>query len=215
MNRLGLTRTVVTRSYALLTPDARVSSSLPGWSGSTPVVLISAAMGASFSQYLIALHDGGRGEGDTGTDQWFFFVVSGRAAVNGTLLTSGGFAYVPPGARYDVVGPRSDATGAEADAVTSLLVFRKRYEGLAAGAPPPGPFAGHEAEIAETPFLGDPHARLKVLMPETPTADMAVNIFTYDPGATLAVRRDARDGARHALPRRRRRSTGSTPTGIP
>jgi (S)-ureidoglycine aminohydrolase len=50
---------------------------------------------------------------------------------------------------------------------------------------PPPFFTGHERDIAETPFLGDPHARLKVLIPDTMQADMAINIFTYDPGATL------------------------------
>ena len=49
----------------------------------------------------------------------------------------------------------------------------------------PGFFTGNESDVTETPFLGDAHARLKLLIPDTPAADMAVNIFTYDPGATL------------------------------
>jgi (S)-ureidoglycine aminohydrolase len=49
----------------------------------------------------------------------------------------------------------------------------------------PTSFTGHEDDIAESPFLGDPHARLKVLLPDGATWDMAVNVFTYDPGATL------------------------------
>ncbi len=39
--------------------------------------------------------------------------------------------------------------------------------------------------ISSIPFLGDPHARLQTLLPDNPSADMAVNCFTYDPGATL------------------------------
>ena len=39
--------------------------------------------------------------------------------------------------------------------------------------------------FAETPFLGDKHLRLKILIPDSLATDMAVNIFTYDPGATL------------------------------
>src|SRR6201999_2663664 len=74
-----------------------------------------------------------------------------------------------------------------------LLIFRKVYEPLQLRgenggntiADAPGFFVGQEQDIAATPFLGDPHARLKILIPDTPTADMAVNIFTYDPGATL------------------------------
>src|SRR5262249_1833839 len=37
------------------------------------------------------------------------------------------------------------------------------------------------------PFMNDPDARLKILLPELPSFDMAVNIFTYNPGATLSM----------------------------
>ena len=82
---------------------------------------------------------------------------------------------MPPGASLDFV------SGGERHA---LLIFRKTYEPLA-GVAAPAFFTGNESDVAETPFLGDPHARLKTLLPDTPGADMAVNIFTYDPGATL------------------------------
>jgi (S)-ureidoglycine aminohydrolase len=180
MNRLGITRTVVKETYALFATDSHVASALPGWSKCRAVVQISAALGARFSQYLIALEPGGRGEGDTADSSWFFFVIDGEVTLNGTTLSKGGFAYVPPADRYRVEA----ATSTAATAGAMLLVFRKPYEPLAAYAPPTF-FTGHEADIAETPFLGDPHARLKVLIPDTPSADMAVNIFTYDPGATL------------------------------
>ncbi len=63
--------------------------------------------------------------------------------------------------------------------------FAKRYEPLA-GTPVPAAFFGDSAKVAETPFLGDPHARLRGLIPETDLGhDFAVNIFTFDPGATL------------------------------
>jgi len=175
MHRLGSTRTVVTRAYALLAPDGQVASALPGWSHCRAVVLVSAALGARFSQYLITFDSEGRGDGETGEDTWFFFLVEGAATINGATLSRGGFAYVPPGQQYVV-----DVTAAGA----ALLVFRKRYEPLHVLTAPPF-FTGHEHEIAEVPFLGDPHARLKVLIPDDLVTDMAVNIFTYDPGATL------------------------------
>jgi (S)-ureidoglycine aminohydrolase len=37
------------------------------------------------------------------------------------------------------------------------------------------------------PFLGDEAARLATLLPVTPHFDMAVNVFTFDPGATLPL----------------------------
>lgn len=177
MNKLGITRTVMKETYALFATDSHVASTLPGWSNCRAIVQISAALGARFSQYLITLNDGGRGEGDTADSSWFFFVVDGAVTLNGAALSKGAFAYVPPSERYLV------ATATFAKAAT-LLVFRKPYEPLAGYTPPPF-FTGHENDVAETAFLGDPHARLKVLIPDTMQADMAINIFTYDPGATL------------------------------
>jgi (S)-ureidoglycine aminohydrolase len=140
-------------------------------------------MGARFSQYLITLDPDGRGYGDTGRDAWFFFVVSGCATINAAALARGGYAYVPPGSRF-AVGVTPGSGGA---AGTTLLIFRKTHEPLPASIEhtPLTFFTGHEQDVVETPFLGDTHARLKVLIPDTPAADMAVNIFTYDPGATL------------------------------
>jgi len=67
---------------------------------------------------------------------------------------------------------------------SQLLVFKKAYEPLPRKKPRAF-FTGDEKDIPETPFLGDEHARLKTLIPDSLAADLAVNIFTYDPGATL------------------------------
>src|SRR5262249_51859202 len=100
---------------------------------------------------------------------------SGSATINDRALTAGGFAYIPPGERYAVTG------------AATLLIVRKVYEPLPGGSASDAPrfFSGQEQEIPEAPFLGDTHARLKILIPDTPAADMAMNVFTYDPGATL------------------------------
>jgi (S)-ureidoglycine aminohydrolase len=173
--KLGLSRNVVRPHYALLTPDGHVPSVLPGWNGCTPIVLISGALGAGLVQYLITLDASGRGIGETGCDEWCIYVVGGKVKLNGASLGTGGFAYLPPGTEYDV---RSASKG------TRLLVFHKTYEARA-GFEAPKFFLGNECDVAEVPFLGDPHARLKTLLPDSPGSDMAVNIFTYDPGATL------------------------------
>jgi (S)-ureidoglycine aminohydrolase len=174
-SRLGLTRNVIKSTYALITPDGYVSSVLPGWADCTAHVLISSALGAGFSQYVIALGESGRGDGETQEDEWFVYVIAGAAVVNEAILETGGFAFVPPETPYEIAGLTADA---------KLLVFRKEYEPLAEYEAPAF-FTGHERDVSETPFLGDPHARLKVLIPDSQAADMAVNIFTYEPGATL------------------------------
>jgi (S)-ureidoglycine aminohydrolase len=171
----GFTRNVIKRNYALITPDGHVPSVFPGWTDCTPIVLISAALGAGLSQFLISLDAKSAGTGETGKDEWFFYVVAGKIKVNGVALTEGGFAFLPPRSKYKILGAAKDS---------KLLVFKKTYEPLA-GQKPLKFFTGNEKKIPEAPFLGDKHARLKTLIPDSLATDMAVNIFTYDPGATL------------------------------
>ncbi len=173
--KLGLTRSVIKSNYALIAPDSHVASILPGWTNCTPCVLISDALGAGLSQYLIALDAKSTGVGDTENDEWFLYVTAGKMKVNGASLAEGGFAFLPPHTKYDVRGAAKDSR---------LLVFRKTHEPLA-GQKPLAFFSGNESDIPETPFLGDKHLRLKLLIPDSLATDMAVNIFTYDPGATL------------------------------
>jgi (S)-ureidoglycine aminohydrolase len=174
-SKIGLTRNVIKCNYALITPDGHVPSVFPGWTDCTPFVLISSALGAGLSQYLISLNVKSVGTGETGKDEWFLYVVAGKLKVNGVALPEGGFAYLPPGTKYDVRGAAKDSR---------LLVFKKIYEPLA-GQMPLKFFTGNEKKILETPFLGNKHARLKTLIPDSLAADMAVNIFTFDPHATL------------------------------
>ena len=173
--KLGLTRSVIKPNYALIATDSHVASVLPGWTDCTPYVLISAALGAGLSQYLIKLDPKSVGTGNTEKDEWFLYVIAGKLKVNGVALSEGGFAFLPPQTKYDVSGAAQD---------TRLLVFRKTHEPLA-GQKPLAFFTGNESDIADAPFLGDKHLRLKLLIPDSLATDMAVNIFTYDPGATL------------------------------
>src|SRR5665213_3472149 len=133
----GFTRNVIKRNYALLTPDGHVPSVFPGWTDCSPVVLISAALGAKLSQYLISLDAKSAGTGETENDEWFFYVVAGKLTVNGVALLEGGFAFLPPETKYDVRGSAKDSR---------LLVFRKTYEPLA-GQKPPAFFTGNEKDI--------------------------------------------------------------------
>lgn len=174
-SKLGLTRNVIRPRYALITPDGLVPGRLPGWSGTTAHVILSAAMGAGLTQLLLKLEPGSHGEGQTGADEWFLYLVSGAGALDGETLRTGSYAWIPPDQAF-----RFEATAAH----TQVLVFRKAYEPLEGH--PPGPrLTGHADHVPALPFLGDPGARLQTLLPDTPSADMAVNLFTYDPGATL------------------------------
>lgn len=180
MNELfGFTRTTVKSRYALLTPESFVPGNLPGWKNARAVVNISAAIGARFSQYRITLSQNSRGHGNTGPWEHFVYVVagncSGKIGAKQISLRAGSYVFVPPS---------TDFHYSHAAQNTQLLIFEKKYEPVSA-AKTPAVLAGHKKNVSGQPFLGNKDARLQVLLPEEYAFDLAVNIFTYQPGATL------------------------------
>jgi (S)-ureidoglycine aminohydrolase len=176
---LGFTRNVVKSSYALLTPSGFVPSYLPGWEKAVCNVLISPAMGARFTQLLITLEHDGQCLGNTGANQYLIYVLEGNASIlldeRRHRLEAGSYVYLPAGKDVQL---KSAAAG------TRILIFQKRYEPMPGAATPPA-MVGHERDVKGQPFLGNEDARLQVLLPDQPAFDMAVNIFTYQPGAAL------------------------------
>jgi (S)-ureidoglycine aminohydrolase len=172
-------RTVVKDRYALLSPESFVASNLPGWSDVNAVVQISPAMGAGFAQTLVTFGGKGHGAGRTDSNELFAFVVSGRCGLTASertySLTAEAFAYLPPGTAFEF---------GDAGPGTKLLLFEKRWE-PSADSRPPEVLVGEAASQVGQPFLGDPGAKLQILLPETPAFDLAVNIFNYEPGAML------------------------------
>jgi (S)-ureidoglycine aminohydrolase len=180
MNELfGFTRTIVKSRYALLTADGFVPGNLPGWKNVVVVVNISPVMGARFSQLQITLGGNGSGEGNTGALENFIYTLEGKCTskIDGKKinLVAGNFVFVPPETDFYFGGAVEG---------TRLLIFQKKFKPLA-GAKKLSVVTGHEKEISGQPFLGNEDARLQVLLPDKPEFDMAVNIFTYQPGATL------------------------------
>jgi (S)-ureidoglycine aminohydrolase len=174
----GHTRDVVRNRYALRTPAGFVPSCLPGWRNCVAIAQISPGMGARFCQLQIDLEKSGEGLGNSGPNELFVYWVQGKCAVElggaRHKLAAGAFAYIPPQTDFHFF----QSSGAR------LLIFEKKFEPLA-GPEKPGLLVGDAASVAGQPFLGNKDARLQVLLPDDSTFDMAVNIFTYQPGATL------------------------------
>jgi (S)-ureidoglycine aminohydrolase len=175
----GFSRSVIKDRYALLTPSGFVPSALPGWQKAVCNVLISPAMGARFCQVLVTLEVEGQCLGNTGRNQYFVYVLEGHCSI--TLddrrhrLEKGSYVYLPTTKDVQI---RSGGAG------TRLLIFQKEYEPLP-GISGPAAQVGHERDVKSHPFLGNKDARLQALLPDEPSFDMAVNIFTYQPGAAL------------------------------
>lgn len=175
----GQTRTAVSLRHALIAPDSHVPSAFPGWDGATAYVLISPAIGSEVSQLLVVYEKGG------GT-AWFpaneyehvLYVERGDVRAvwddGDVTLTEGGYLFVPPENVLALHGSEG----------TRLTVFRKVYEPVEGIEAPPA-VHGYAEDAPAEPFLGNEKAILQTLLPIDPRFDLAMNIFTYQPGATL------------------------------
>lgn len=179
MKITAITRTVVKPNYALITPDGFVNSVIPGWEGCEIKVIISPLMGARFSQHLIDMLPGGKGQGQTEKSELFFYVISGncQAETGGKSLemTQGSYLFIPPGTSYAF-----DC----GDSPAQLISFQKVYEPLA-GYTDPDRVSGNSADHLPQMYANDPQLHMQYLLPDDLSFDMAVNIFTYQPGGNL------------------------------
>lgn len=174
------TRTVVSHRHALIAPDGHVPSAFPGWEKATGFVILSPAMGASLSQILVTFEGNeGRAGFDGDEMEHALYVETGscRVEIEGgekIELETTGFAFVPAGLGVSLVGSKD----------ARVTVFRKEFENMDGIGFPPVTF-GHASEVEGEPFMGNERAMLKTLLPIDPRFDLAINIFTYEPGATL------------------------------
>ena len=170
------TRTVVNANYALITEDSYVGSVIPGWEQADVRVVISPAMGANLSQYLIRLRPDSQLRRTTRESQIFFYVIEGDCEVHAGSekinLTSGGYVYIPVGTAYEIMG------------TAELVAFQKVYVPVNSHPVPPV-IHGHAHSLEKKPYLEDPQLHMQYLLPDNPSMDFAVNIFTYHPGGNL------------------------------
>jgi (S)-ureidoglycine aminohydrolase len=181
MNQLfAETRTHVDRDHALVASDSHVVSPLVGWTDVEGVILLSPALrggvgGPRFAQYLVdSKGTAGRTTGAAAGVERLVYVLKGAAKLDGRQLGPDHFIWFPPGDRYEL--------GVDRESI--LVVFEKPYEPLD-GVETPKRYIGSLAERHSEPFLGDPAAQLSTLLPVVPAFDMAVNVFTFQPGAML------------------------------
>ena len=177
----ALTRSVVKRSHAIISSDGYINSNVPGWTNCSVNVIINEQMGAKFCQTLITANKDARLEGKTKEAQVFFYVIDGscKVTVSGQTkkLTISHFVYIPVGKEY---------LFNEVTEGTKLLTFHKVYEQLDDYDIPQIIF-GDATTIPGPSCLGDDALRLQALLPDNFSFDMAVNIFTYDPGGHLPM----------------------------
>ena len=175
----GNTRTRVAARHALIAPDGHVKSVVPGITGAATIILINEAMGAKFAQLLVTFETGGSASLPANEVETVgYFETGGGLVTIGSekkKVAAGAFFFAPAGEAWSITAPKPG---------TRVTLFQKKFVALAGVAAPKG-IIGDAAKVPGQPFLGDPDARLQVLLPDGPAFDLAVNIFTYQPGATL------------------------------
>lgn len=174
-------RTRVRDRYAVMPLEGFPVSRLPSWPDAEVRVLASPALGAGFVQYLIDLPAGKSGHffADAGAET-FYYVLGGAGEVpeqeGGASVRTGSFGLLPPGRGLTV----------RADDSMRLIVLRKRYE-AAAGIEAFKPYFGQESEVRKQVWADNPHSLLQTLIPDELGYDLAMNIFTFDPGFGLPI----------------------------
>ena len=178
-NPFGHTRTRIAARHALIAPDGHVNSNVPGITGATAAILINEAMGAGFAQLLLTFDKNGRAVMPANAIETAGYLETGGATVDiggqAQRCSAGGYFFAPAGAAWSLTAPLKG---------TRVTLFQKKYAALE-GTAAPKAIIGDAAKVRGEPFLGDPDARLQVLLPDEPAFDLAMNVFTYQPGATL------------------------------
>lgn len=169
------TRTRVVRNHALITPESHVPVPALGWTHTHFITLIAPVMGAGFVQHLALLEAGATSAPAAEGLERFVFVMAGEVTltVNGetTSLGEGGYALLPPGTAHEI----------HSDAAARLFVLEKR------GGRKASVVVGREQDVEGVPFLGDPDAILRPLLPEEAGFDISMNTFAFQPGASLPL----------------------------
>jgi (S)-ureidoglycine aminohydrolase len=173
MQHLGSTRSSYRRDHLLHTPDTFVRAALPGMRNATAIVHAGPAMGAAFTQYTVEL--GSDGSFVLGQAQSFVYVLEGSVNFDGNHLSINQYAWLPP----------YQAVCVSAAARARVSVIEKPYSALSGGVP--GLLVGDERHVQQKPLLDDEAVEVRMLLPDDPAFDCAVNTMTFQPGATLPM----------------------------
>jgi len=181
MHPLGQTRTSVQNNHAFIAPDGHVPASLPGWTNTQGIVLISPVMlsGPRFAQYIALMEAGAVAGSPLPGVQRFVYVLEGNLKTD----TAGGQITLDPG--QFIYLPADTPNTLQADATSRVLIFEKVYTASPLSDAKPQIHHGDAWAGEGEPFLGDENARLRTLLPTTIPYDMAINLFTFQTGTAL------------------------------
>ena len=178
-----------TEAYAVIprgTMSDIVTSYLPNWTETRLWVLARPLSGfaETFSQYIVEVSAGGGSDlpEDNPEAEGVLFVVDGQMMVTigdeHHKLETGGYAFLPPGARWTLHNPGSDPL--------RFHWIRKAYQKVD-GLEVPPPFVTNERDVEPIPMPDTDGAWVtsRFVDPADLRHDMHVNIVTFRPGAVI------------------------------
>jgi (S)-ureidoglycine aminohydrolase len=182
-------RAMFTEAYAVIprgTMSDIVTSYLPNWTDTRLWVLARPLSGfaETFSQYIVEVSAGGGSDlpEDNPEAEGVLFVVEGQMILTigdeEHKLESGGYAYLPPGARWTLHNPGSDPL--------RFHWIRKAYQKVdGLDVPPPFVTNEHDLEPIPMPDTDGAWVTSRFVDPTDLRHDMHVNIVTFRPGAVI------------------------------
>lgn len=180
---------VFTEAYAVIPKGVMadiVTSFLPGWESTRLWILARPLSGfaETFSQYIVEVSAGGGSDSPESdpTAEAVLFVLEGEVCVTlggvKHIMGSGGYAFIPPGADWQVRNESNESV--------RFHWIRKAYEQVE-GIDVPEAFFVNERDIAPTemPDTDGKWATTRFVEPTDLRHDMHVSIVTFKPGALL------------------------------
>jgi (S)-ureidoglycine aminohydrolase len=175
----GETRSAFHRRHALISADSHERVTLPHWPDCGLVHLITPALGAEFTLFLVTAEtDAEIGPQKAGVER-FVLRREGRVSVEiegGEAETVGeeGYVYLPADCAHRL----------RLDEGAVVLVLERNYCALA-DTPAPGPTLNAIPAHTAQPMKGDDRLMLQKLLPEVAGFDMEINVMDFAPGASL------------------------------
>ena len=184
LTQTAATRSVLTPTHLLHTPESFVRTPMPGVTDGLAIVHACPALGAEFLQFTAELAPGGTLT--QGAHQRLLYVLSGYAHL--TLERENYADHEPPTHELRpgsyVYLPAQEPARLEALGDTRIAVIEKASEPLEHVAAP-SLLVGHESDLQPQPLAGDDALQVRALLPASPAYDFAVNTMTYASGAAL------------------------------
>ena len=167
--------------YAVIPPEGRVNNVVPGFENCTMTILGSPKLGATFVDYILTFHEGGKntaGFGGQDNIETFVCVLDGKVKAKADdeefILESGGYLYCPPSVTMYLENLQ--------DGDSKLFLYKQKHKPLEGKKP--WVVSGNTNDLEEIDYDGMHNMRLKDLLPTDIAFDMNFHILTFDPAGS-------------------------------